>query len=434
MERLVAVLLALVPLAVFPFLDLPYEPPKIALLAFIAALGCFHTGWRLLRGHPIKVRPSAIDWAVLAFLFVLACSTLISVDPTASFFGSSERQTSLVYYACATVLYVYVRLFFQPAHWRLLLLGTAGSSVLVAAYACLQGAGVDFSALYNAFPLYGISGPQRAFSTFGHPNFLGAYLAAVAPFLLPIVLQKNSPFRWLAWASGLLSVGAIFVTYSRAAWLALPAGMAAYCFFRFRQSRKWIVSAGAICFLVFLGLTAWYPRLLPPSEQNRHAVAYRVLSAFDASHGSVLARRNEWKFAWELIQRRPILGHGLDTYMPFAATRVKDARESAPDYKGFDPSVADRIHNVEFDLLWSAGLAGLVAFCVLLLLAFHCAWHQRGQVWPAAAAGSIVVYVVSMQFGFDFSLSFPWLLLAVAAIHGGNPFGDSSATETAGVV
>lgn len=419
MKRFVAVLFALVPLAVFPFIELPYEPPKVALFATIAALACFHVGWLIITGKFSRkdVRLSRADVAVLIFLAVLALSTFFSVDPLASLMGSSERHTSLAYYACATAVYLYVRWLFGAGEWRLSLRSSAVVAGMVSAYACLQEAGIDFAPLKQAFPLFGVTGPERAFSTFGHPNFLGAYLAAVLPFAAYLVLRDARVWRWIAGLAFVLGAFATFFTYSRADWLALGAGLVVTAWVAWPRVRTWMFRAGSAAVIVFFLLWSSFGRTIPAAEQNRNPLAYRFASTFDLTRGSTLARLNEWDYARGLILQRPLLGYGLDTYIIYSPRRVKDVNESAPDYRGYDPSVADRIHNVELDVLWSGGIAALLAFLYLAWTAGALAFRPSAdRAWTAAAAGSVAAYFVSMQFGFDFSVSFPWFLIAMAAL------------------
>ncbi|GEM_PF-1618274 len=426
MADVFAVLITLLPIVFVPWIDLAYEPPKVAGIVFLAIAACFHAGALCLFGKKrmenMRNVFSLVDWTVIAFLAALAVSTVFSEDQLFSFLGSAERRTGFVYYLAVALLYVYIRFVFSKNAWRLLLRATIVTTTLVAVYACAQSMGIDFPSLRQAFPLYGVSGPPRVFATFGHPNLLGAYLAAVFPFLWYVASTDPSRFwRRFGCLALVFSVPAVFLTYSRAAWLALVVAAFAQAFLFFPRFRRMALPIFSIGLFTAILLFAVFSHGLAPSSQYRSPLVYRTLSFADISRGSALARLNEWSFAFPRIAQKPMFGHGLETYVLHSGARKKDAKETAPDYTGADPSIADRIHQLALDTLWSSGLVGLATFLFFFFATFRFAFRRwQGQIkshpWTATATASVIAYIVVMQFGFDFSLSFLWLLLAAAAM------------------
>ena len=184
----------------------PYEPIKIILfeagVAAAFAVAAFRA-WRrgiLDECSRIAAQAHALDAAVVLFVAALALSTATSVDPARSYWGSEERLTGMLFYWHGLLLYLLARFGTVRQDWRFF----ARSCVLVAfpvvVYGIMQWFGIDVPGLERAFPIFGRSGPGRAFATLGHPNFLGAYLAMVAPlFLWTAFSDAKRVWRIAAW-------------------------------------------------------------------------------------------------------------------------------------------------------------------------------------------------------------------------------------------
>lgn len=438
-------LFAVLPLAVDFSHELPYEPLKILLIeigAIAGAAALFVVGFaRRSTGSFRKLAASMgpLDYAVMAWLVVLSLSTACSVDPASSFWGSAERGTGFLYYWCLTAIYFVVRSAAQPRDWRLFLRFTSVVACAVSVYGILQWLGVDAPGLRQAFRLYGRSGPTRAFSTFGHPNFLGVYLALWLPFAWYMWRgEARRLWRPLAAVSGVLSAMALVLTYSRGAWLGAGAGLAVGLAFRQIESGKWnrkMLAALVALAVVSCGLLVWQaPRL----KGSANSFAYRIGTSFDFTQGSTLARTAEWSYAVGLLPARPILGYGLDTYIRYAGERVKDPAERNRDFQAADPSLADRLHNLALDILWATGIVGLVAFglvlvCVFIRVRKLFIENKESRHWLTVLCSGLAVYLVCGLTGFDFSLSGLWfyLLLAGVASAGtsGSPFGQKTSPQ-----
>ncbi|MFA4955033.1 MAG: O-antigen ligase family protein [Patescibacteria group bacterium] len=404
--------------------EFPYEPPKILLL-LIGSVACLIIGsWYFFKAGRLSAwvaRLNRLDLAVALLFVALALSSILSVNPAASFFGTYERSTGLLFYASLTLVYFALRTWAKDADWRIFAVTTSFVAGLIAVYGILQWFGIDLSYLHHAFPIYGRSGPTRAFSTLGHPNFLGAYLAMALPICLVVWKEsRRRSFRYVAILSALLAICAVGLTYSRGAWLAAVAAILVYVVLGKLRSRRWYFGfaalIGVLALTVALGLFTFRPFLM----RSSNSFLYRVGATADFSQGSTLARVAEWKYAAELIPRRPILGYGIDTYENYSILRVKNENERNRDYAVPDPSIADRLHNIFFDVLWAAGLAGLMLFIAVCILAAQRLSqqlkHSGSRSWVAAVAGALAAYLVAGLTGFDFSLSGLWFYLILAAL------------------
>ncbi|MBI4458314.1 O-antigen ligase family protein [Candidatus Uhrbacteria bacterium] len=404
----------------------PYEPIKIFLFeagiaaALVVAISRMRRRGLLAEVDRISAKAHVLDAAVTLFVTALAVSTVTSVDPAQSFWGSNERLTGLVFYWHCLLLYVIVRFNATREDWRFFSRGCLLAAALVSAYGILQWFGIDAPGLERAFPVFGRSGPGRAFATLGHPNFLGAYLAMVAPLVLWIALDKRS--RWWRRAA-LLTLPAMLaataLTYSRGAWIAFVGGLVVFACLARRRSRRWYaLGAGGfvIAAVVAVGcLIAIKPKLLASSN----SFLFRLGTVVDWERGSNLVRIRDWSYLLSLMPARPLTGYGLDTYMDFAAGRHKDENEKSRDIDYPDPSVADRAHNVFLDVLWAGGVLALAAFVAVIIAAARrlrgLFAADRDRRFQAAVAAGLAAYLIGNLLSFDFSVSAVYAFLFLAA-------------------
>jgi hypothetical protein len=234
MALLLAVVLALIPLAIAPgrFFYFDVTPKVVLLLLGTAAAAVWWAAAATCVAPPGFYRTSlAARWFLLAMCGMavsLAVSTLASVNPLLSLGGSDWRDWGLVTQLAALgfAYLVAVCCAGQPGRLRLILRGTAASGLVVAFYGIAQYFGWD--PLLDARGYHvgeGIWTIVRPPSTLGHADysanwllfvvFAGAALAA---------LEQQTPWRWLAWAAAAAGSIAIVLSGTRAAMLGMLAG------------------------------------------------------------------------------------------------------------------------------------------------------------------------------------------------------------------
>lgn len=424
--RWLFVVLALLPLAVDFGALRPYEPIKIVLFEIAVASALAVAAVIVIRRRrpwrSIAAKLGSLDAAVALYFSALALGTIFSVDPARSFRGTDERLTGLLWYAALTVCYFLVRLAIDERDCSRFMRALTAASVPVSAYGLLQWLGYDLDGLRQAFPLYGLTGPMRAFSTLGHPVFLGTYLAMVMPMALHLGSDRAQLARWrlLGALAFVLAGSTVLVTYSRAAWFAALGAAAAYLLLRRARTSRFYLRATVISgmfIVVFIG-GLWLIR--QPLLASPNAFLYRLGSMTDLAEGSGLHRWNDWRYAATLLRWRPLAGYGLDTYMLYAVLRPKEAGERNRDFKEADPSVSDRIHNIVLDTAWNGGLVALAALAYLVFAAVRVGQRAlvRNRGAGAAFLSGLVAYALANQLAFDFSISgvFVYAYLAGLAV------------------
>lgn len=135
-------------------------------------------------------------------------------------------------------------------------------------------------------------------STFGNPNFFGAYIAAVLPFILGRFLNTQSLFyRIFLVICVLISLILIFFTASKSAMVAILVGI--FIFFalnyKTRIIKNKILLSGII--IVFISFVVFY-----------------IFKNLDMTKESVFFRSQVWKGTLKIIFDNPITGSGLKTF------------------------------------------------------------------------------------------------------------------------
>ncbi len=138
---------------------------------------------------------------------------------------------------------------------------------------------------------------ERAIGTWVDPNALGGILASAAVIIAPQIASKKPVlrYRWLTFAVFAVVGLALFLTASRAAFLALAAGMTLLALVRYRRMIPLLVM-GTLLFLV-----------LPQTQDYID----RMLQAFQGADLATQMRLGEWSDSIELIGRYPLVGVGF---------------------------------------------------------------------------------------------------------------------------
>lgn len=219
--------------------------------------------------------------------------------------------------------------------------------------------GANYGVYLGAGAVYRVSG------LVGHPNLFGAYLAMLLPIFIGLLFTD---YKW--------SVKAMITVLSAGGLLALVLTL---------SRTGWASFAAAIVCLGFVVVA--HPSLRTQHVRLKATMAVLLVVAAAAAAGPIITRlthsdagaldfRYEWLgVAWKMIQDRPVLGFGLNSFsyqiVDFSPYSVGKMIEL------FGP-VWPVVHNIYF-LVWSEqGTIGIVLF---LALHVHVIWlaFQNGR-------------------------------------------------------
>jgi len=407
-ERLIAVLVFLVPLVIFPLSQDAFELPKLTIarlfvfgLIVIWIKGEFSgNGLKVLSG---KLFSSPLDPPVWMFLAVSILATIFSTNSGLSwrgmyYFYFEGLQAIILYW----MLYLVVKNNVGKTGREVVIKAILIGSGFVGVYAIIQRLGLD--------PLPWLSSPRpRVWSTLGNPNFLGAYLAMVIPLVVDRVTELRRTRRQKLYLIGLLGVllFALAFTASRAAFVALLIALMVWAVLKTKTQgnfHRWILTVVAISLFIILA-----GRVVERKAQPGPVT--RIVSLSDWKEPNIASRLSGWKVALIMVEKRPLLGYGLDTFGLHFRKFMPDEYEQLTMRNG-NPAYA---HNELLQKAATTGLVGVGVYLWLIISVVLVGWRtvHRANVPGLLAAG--VAFIVQNQFGFGMvtcSILF-WLILGL---------------------
>ena len=250
----------------------------------------------------------------------------------------------------------------------------------------------------------------RLLGTWMDPNFLGGLLAFFLPLMLGFWYQSDDKKTkyWLG-ALILLCIYALFLTFSRSAYLAGLGGMG--LFFLFRDPK--IILVGIV--VASLGL-ATSERAQKRVGELAGTMASVVLRDTDEVDATAKLRVQSWQRSFGLWQKYPVLGIGYNTY------RFRGAEEGVVDEKFFSAGGSD---STLLTVLVTTGVFGLLAFLWFYLdlwIRNFVRWRQAprtlsflsgGELYLGFVAGWTAILVHSV---FVNSLLFPLIFMPIMVV------------------
>lgn len=241
----------------------------------------------------------------------------------------------------------------------------------------------------------------RFLSTWMDPNFIGGLLAFTLPILIAQIYQNKKNYFLISLC--IASLLALFLTFSRSAYLASICGL--LFFFLFKDPKIILLGIG----LAILGLAS------NERAQKRVGELMGTLSAVifqqtDEIDPTASLRIQSWQKSFELWEKYPLLGIGYNTY------RFKAAEEGIVDESYFSAGGSDSSF---LTILVTTGIIGFGAFCFfignLFFRNFYKFWKHHNLLCLGFSAGLLGICVHST---FVNSLLFPLILMPIVSIAG----------------
>ena len=190
-----------------------------------------------------------------------------------------------------------------------------------------------------------LEGFERVTSAFGHANDFSAYITLAFFFFAGVLAEKKnlklSTRESLFCLAGLVALFLCLLwTYSRGAWLAVSVS-----FFIFSILKKKKILLGLLALVL-----VWAAFFSPPLLRER------VGSLWDPNNGTVTERMVLMQESFQMIQKSPWLGLGLNTFS-----------DNAPLYKSKTHYTdVQYAHNGYLQMMVETGTVGLAAFFLLI--------------------------------------------------------------------
>ena len=361
--------------------------------------------------HPVTI-------ALIVFTAVAAVSALVNgVPPLIALVG-------VVFTVDAAALFLLPRLTGFSLRQSLTAVAALAAVVLVAAVLAVAQALLD-PRLFGMVPVRGRHGEEmRLASIFGDPNVFGAFLVTAVPFaLIAAVRLSDRRLRWLAGGIAFVLLLALWLSFSRGAWIALVLGVGAMLAIVDRRALLLAALAGVLSF----GTAVYMPRnLLVPSTPRPNIVGSTVDRVGEVGIGGDL-RTLFVLNAIPIVRDHPLLGVGPGRYGGAVAHTY-----GTPIYAEYDTvplfwNPAQRtVDNFWLHLLVETGILGLAAFLAAAMIPGLriLGAARRAEGWRRIAFGGIAAATAAMavssvttmlleanSIGFAF-----WFLLGVGSL------------------
>lgn len=263
----------------------------------------------------------------------------------------------------------------------------------------------------------------RMSSVFMYANLLGVYLLmililAIGLWIATFRSWKDNRSRKVSLQLGFLTFAVafdslgLFLTNSRSAW---GFGFLAALLFALYLGWRSIV-AGFAAVAGAISIASWGP--VPLRDVFRSIVPRMIWARFSdelyPDRPVATLRATQWRFAWEMVQERPIIGWGL--------------RNFSKMYKASTGIWVGHAHNLYLMLMAETGIVGLLMFCAWVAWIYGRGIRLYRFLADKKAGGELMLFTYLVAFGgcilfnfFDVTLNEPkvnttaWLIFASIA-------------------
>ena len=356
-----------------------------------------------------------VGWSFLGLVAALGLTTITSIQPYVSFWGTFNRTDGFLMWLYYLVFFVIITsvVVTRSVWWRVISISLVGTVGVV-----LYGLGQ--AVLWPG--MVASSDRWRIGSTLDNPVFLGGYLALALPLTLSWALTRlDRRWRYAGLVLALLEIVTLVLTWSRGAWLAAIIGgfvfTISYLYWFHRTSAIRV----AVAVVVGLGLLLgglWAGQMLP--DQSNWHKASDYLSRTD----SISLRYQLWRVAGQAIAERPWLGWGLEN---FSVAVDKYYQAFSNINVPFSETHTDRPHNEYLGMAINGGIFALLAYLSLWLVAIWLGYRQMMKlvrqrktfaesIFYLGCLATVVTYMVFAFAAFKLVDIIPYLLLALAGL------------------
>ncbi|MDA3953923.1 MAG: O-antigen ligase family protein [Bacteroidales bacterium] len=210
-----------------------------------------------------------------------------------------------------------------------------------------------------------------------------SYGAMLVMFLFPLFyfLTKKSNNLFLKSATSIVFAifsFAIVLSYTRAAWLSLFAGIGLWILVKLKIKMKVVLFSGLVVILLFF---VFQTRILNTLEGNESESSGRLSEHVESitnitSDASNTERINRWKCALRMFKEKPFFGWGPGTYkFQYAPFQVSQDRTIISTNFG----TLGNAHSEYLGALSESGVVGMLSFMLVVFMAFRTGYRIYHQ-------------------------------------------------------
>lgn len=406
---------ALVPLIIFSQYMSPFHFGKVVVLRGIVQVMVVLYLLLIWRDRSYLPKSHPILWAFVAFTAAFTLTSITSVAPMQSFWGTLERMGGLfTFWHYLAFFIVAISVLRSRRDWQVLLDLMIFAGAASAIYGFLQKTDWSF--------ILGSGGRSRIFGTLGNPALFAGYQILVAFLALTLSFMKRTSKNWRIWywsAGGFMLLAALS-TAVRGSLIGIAIGALLWALLwsvlnRSKRAKIALLTglSGLIAF-VFLGI------MFRNTSLVQHSSYLNRVTDFSSSTFTVRTRFWAWEAGlkgWSENPKTVMLGWGPENFnVPFSKY-FNPKFFTAPGAETF----FDRAHNMFMEVLVTMGLVGLLSYVgIFATLFWTLAKLMResgdGRVLGIGFTAMTVAYIIHNAFIFDTSANFLtfFMLLAFA--------------------
>lgn len=279
-------------------ISLPSEPLMVGVLVIFLLKTLFHGKYdnRILK-HPVTI-------VLIINLLWLLITSITSEIPLVSFkFLAARLWFVIPFYFLGILLFKDVR---NIPRFKWLYIASLFAVIM---YTTIQHAAYGFAEKQGHWVMKPFYNDHTAY---------GGILAFFIPVLIGFALNhaKSKTYRLYALLGSVIFLVALFLSYSRAAWVSLAVAFAVMFLVVYKIKFRWIFTGIAILFVSFFMFKSEILYLLEKNKQDSSAnFIEHVQSIYNiSSDASNLERINRWQSAFRMLEERPLFGWGPGTY------------------------------------------------------------------------------------------------------------------------
>ena len=341
------------------------------------------------------------------FTLVFTVSTLVSVNPYLSFWGSLERMGGLwSFFHYLVYFIILISLFRTREDWLRLLKLVIFVGVLSALYGFGQKTDIKF--------FIGSGNRARIFGTIGNAALFAGY--QILTLFLALTLASSSwvpnKQKGYLYIAVLISAMAILMTAVRGSILGLGVGLLIFAFLYFLNFKSRLAKRALLGLFAVLVLFVAFSFAFKNSDFVKKSGYLTRITDFSLSTRTVNTRFWAWQAGisgWKETGKSVLFGWGPENF-------------NVPFSKYFNPkffegigseTLFDRAHNQFVEVLVTMGLLALLVYVGMFVVAIHLIWKKivRGPPGTDRIVGMglislIVAYMIHNSFIFDTSANF----------------------------
>ncbi|GAP43121.1 O-antigen ligase [Lentimicrobium saccharophilum] len=279
-------------------ISLPSEPLMVGVLVLFILKTLFNGQYdRKILTHPLTI-------AVFFNLAWLLITSITSEMPLVSFKFLAARLWFVVpFYFLGILLFKDVK---NISRFKWLYVATL---IVVIIYTTVHHSSYGFAEKQGHWVMKPFYNDHTAY---------GAILAFFVPVFVGFIFnyERSRTYRLYAAIVSLILLGALYLSFSRAAWVSLAASVGVAVLVVYKIRFRWIFAGLVILIASFYMFKAEILYVLEKNKQDSSAnFIEHVQSIYNiSSDASNLERINRWQSAIRMFEERPVLGWGPGTY------------------------------------------------------------------------------------------------------------------------